>query len=239
MGQKTNPIGLRLGFIRGWDSNWCDSRSYADKIYEDEQIRKYLFERFKKAMIAKIIIERTLKFVSVHVYAVRPGIIIGKGGKEVDVLKDGLKKIAKKEIHIDILDCSRPELDAKVVADSVAQQLQARVSHKRAVRFALAAAMKNGAHGIRISVSGRINGAEMARSETFKEGSVPLHTFRADVDYAISEALTKYGLLGVKVWIHRGEVYGKRDLSLFGDQKRGKKKLDKNAERFDREKRKG
>ena len=231
MGQKTNPIGIRLGFIRGWDSNWCDSKNYRDKVYEDEQIRKYLFTKFKKASISKIIIERTLKFVTVHVYAVRPGIIIGKGGKEVDVLKEELKKIAKKDIHIDILDCNKPELDARVVADSIAQQVQSRVSYKRAVRFAVSAAMKNGAYGIRVAVSGRINGAEMARSENFKEGSVPLHTFRADIDYHISEALTKYGLLGIKVWIHRGEVYGKRDLSIFGEQKKFKKKFDKDKKK--------
>ena len=227
MGQKTNPIGLRLGFIRGWDSNWCDAKGYRDKIYEDEQIRKFLFAKFKKASIAKIIIERTLKFVTIHVYAVRPGIIIGKGGKEVDVLKEQLRKIAKKDVHIDVLDCNKPELDAKIVADSIAQQLQARVSHKRAVRFAIAAAVKAGAQGIRVAISGRINGAEMARSESFKEGSVPLHTFRADIDYHVSEALTKYGLLGVKVWIYRGEVYGKRDLSIFGEPKKFKRKLEK------------
>lgn len=225
MGQKTNPIGLRLGFIRGWDSNWCDSKNYREKIYEDEQIRRFFFSKFRKASISRIIIERTLKFVTVHAYAVRPGIIIGKGGKEVDVLKEELRRISKKDVHIDVLDCNKPELEAKVVADSIAQQIQSRVSHKRAVRFAIAAAMKMGAQGIRVSISGRINGAEMARSESFKEGSVPLHTFRADIDYHVAEALTKYGLIGIKVWIYRGEVYGKRDLSIFGDQKKFKKKF--------------
>lgn len=226
MGQKTNPIGIRLGGIRGWDSNWYDEKNYPACIKEDAQIRKFLSDKFKKAGLSRIIIERTLKFVTLHVQAVRPGIMIGKGGGEIDKLKADLKKIAKKDVHVEISDCPKPELDAIVVADSIAQQIQSRVSYKRAVRFAIAAAMKSGAQGIKISVSGRINGAEMARTEHFKEGSIPLHTFRADIDYHIAEALTKYGLLGIKVWIYKGEVFGKRDRSMIGDQRKNKKRLD-------------
>lgn len=213
MGQKTNPIGNRLGYIHGWESNWYGGRNYKDKIVEDDQIRKYLSARLVKASIAKIIIERTLKLVTVTINTARPGVIIGKGGQEVDKLKEELKKITNKEIQINIFEVKRPELDARLVADAVARQLEARVSFRRAIKMAIAGTMRMMAEGIKIKISGRLNGAEMARSEMYKEGRTPLHTFRADIDYAVSEAHTTYGRLGIKVWICKGEVYGKRDLS--------------------------
>jgi small subunit ribosomal protein S3 len=213
MGQKTNPIGNRLGYIQGWESNWYGGKDYRDKIVEDDQIRKYLFVRLAKASIAKIIIERTLKLITVTINTARPGVIIGKGGQEVDKLKEELKKITKKEIQINIFEVKRPELDARLVADGVARQLEARISFRRVIKMAIASTMRMGAEGIKIKISGRLNGAEMARSEMYKEGRIPLHTFRADIDYALSEAHTTYGRLGIKVWICKGEVYGKRDLS--------------------------
>ena len=213
MGQKTNPIGNRLGFIRGWDSNWYGGNNYADKIAEDDKIRKYLLARLRKASVARIIIERTLKLVTVTIQTARPGVIIGKGGSEVDKLKEELKKLTGKEVQINIFEIKRPELDATLVADSISRQLEARISFRRAIKMAIASTMRMGAEGIKVTISGRLNGAEMARTETFKDGRIPLHTFRADIDYALSEAHTTYGRIGVKVWICRGEVYGKRDLS--------------------------
>ncbi|MEI8192793.1 MAG: 30S ribosomal protein S3 [Flavobacteriia bacterium] len=213
MGQKTNPIGNRLGYIHGWESNWYGGNDYKDKIIEDDQIRKYLFARLAKASIAKVIIERTFKLVTVTINTARPGVIIGKGGQEVDKLKEELKKLTKKEIQINIFEVKRPELDARLVSDAVARQLEARISFRRAIKMAISGTMRMGAEGIKIKISGRLNGAEMARSEMYKDGRTPLHTFRADIDYAISEAHTTYGRLGIKVWICRGEVYGKRDLS--------------------------
>lgn len=213
MGQKVNPIGLRLGIIRGWDSNWYGGNNYADKIIEDEKIRKYLLVRVPKGGIARSVIERTLKRITITIHTARPGIVIGKGGQEVDKIKEELKQLTKKEVQINIYEVKKPDLDAKLVADNVASQLEARISFRRAVKSAIAATMRAGAEGIKIRVSGRIGGAEMARSEQYKEGRTPLHTLRADVDYALSEALTVYGKLGVKVWLCRGEIYGKRDLS--------------------------
>lgn len=222
MGQKTNPIGNRLGFIKGWDSNWYGGRNYADKIVEDDKIRKYLSARLRKASVSKIIIERTLKLVTVTVNTARPGVIIGKGGSEVDKLKEELKKITKKDIQINIFEIKRPELDAQLVADGIARQIEARISFRRAIKMAIASTMRMGAEGIKVKISGRLNGAEMARSETYKDGRTPLHTFRADIDYALAEAQTTYGLIGIKVWICKGEVYGKRDLAPnFGMAKKG------------------
>lgn len=215
MGQKTNPIGNRLGFIRGWESAWYGGRNYGDKIAEDYQIRKYLHARLSKASVSRIIIERTLKLVTVTVTTARPGVIIGKGGQEVDKLKEELKKLTGKDIQINIFEIKRPELDAKLVADSIARQIEGRISYRRAIKMAIAATMRMGAEGIKVQISGRLNGAEMARSEMYKDGRTPLHTFRADIDYSLSEAHTTYGRLGVKVWIMKGEVYGKRDLSNF------------------------
>jgi small subunit ribosomal protein S3 len=213
MGQKANPISNRLGIIKGWDSNWYGGNKYAAKLVEDSKIRQYLLARLPKGNISKIVIERTLKLITVTINTSRPGIIIGKGGKEVDKLREELKKITKKEVQINIFEIKRPELDAKLVADSVARQIEGRISFRRAVKMSIASTMRMGAEGIKITVSGRLGGAEMARTESYKEGRIPLHTFRADVDYALSEAHTTYGRIGVKAWICRGEVYGKRDLS--------------------------
>lgn len=227
MGQKTNPIGNRLGFIQGWESNWYGGRNYRDKIVEDDKIRKYLQARLSRASLSKIIIERTLKLVTVTINTARPGVIIGKGGQEVDKLKEELKKLTKKDIQINIFEVKRPELDARLVADSIARQLEARISFRRAIKMSIASTMRMGAEGIKVKISGRLNGAEMARSEMYKDGRTPLHTFRADIDYALSEAQTTYGKLGIKVWICKGEVYGKRDLSpnvgMSSGQKGGRK----------------
>ena len=221
MGQKTNPIGNRLGFIHGWESNWYGGERYKDKLVEDDQIRKYLNARLSRASISKIIIERTLKLVTVTINTARPGVIIGKGGQEVDKLKEELKKLTKKEIQINIFEVKRPELDARLVADGIARQLEARISFRRAIKMAIASTMRMGAEGIKVKISGRLNGAEMARSEMYKDGRTPLHTFRADIDYYISEAHTTYGRIGIKVWIMKGEVFGKRDLSnVLGVTKR-------------------
>ncbi|MBK20735.1 MAG: 30S ribosomal protein S3 [Flavobacteriales bacterium] len=213
MGQKTNPIGNRLGIIRGWDSNWYGGKKYADKIYEDSKIRSYIRARLAKASVSKIVIERTLKLISITIHTARPGIIIGKGGQEVDKLKEEIKKLTGKEVQINIFEIKRPELDAKLVADSICRQIEGRISFRRAMKMAVASTMRMGAEGIKIQVAGRLNGAEMARTESKKDGRIPLHTFRADVDYCWSEAHTTYGRLGVKVWICKGEVYGKVDLT--------------------------
>ena len=224
MGQKTNPIGNRLGYIRGWESNWFGGNDFGDKLAEDNKIRNYLKVRLSKASISRIAIERTLKVVTITVHTSRPGIIIGKGGQEVETLKEEIKKITGKEIQINIFEVKRPDLEATLVADNIARQVEGRISYKRAIKMAIASTMRMGAEGIKVQISGRLNGAEMARSEMYKDGRTPLHTFRADIDYSLSEALTQYGLIGIKVWICRGEVYGKRDLMLhFKSQKGGKK----------------
>lgn len=223
MGQKTNPIGLRLGIIRGWDSNWYGGRNYDQKLLEDDQIRKYLNARLSKAGISKILIERTLKLVTVTIFTARPGIIIGKGGQEVDKLKEELKKITSKEIQINISEIKRPELDAVIVGNTIAKQIEGRISYRRAIKTAIASSIRIGAEGIKVYISGRLGGAEMARREIYKEGRIPLHTLRADIDYALVEAHTSYGRIGVKVWICKGEVYGKRDLTAQYTQE--KKKL--------------
>jgi len=233
MGQKVNPIGFRLGVIKGWDSNWFGGNDYSDKLVEDEKIRKYLTARLPKGSISKVIIERTLKLITVTVNTARPGIIIGKGGKEVDKLKEELKKFTKKEVQINIFEIKRPELDARLVADSIARQIEGRISYKRASKMAVASAMRMGAEGIKIKISGRLQGAEMARSEMYKDGRTPLHTLRADIDYAVGEALTAFGLLGVKVWVCKGEIFGKRDLSPnAGMPKDNKKQRDTPAPKF-------
>ena len=212
MGQKTNPIANRLGIIRGWDSNWYGGKNFEPKLIEDEKIRRYLHARLAKAGISKIVIERTLKLVTVTIHTARPGIIIGKGGQEVDKLKEELKKITGKEIQINISEIKRPELDAMIVANTVANQIEGRISYRRAIKTAIASAMRIGAEGIKIAIAGRLGGAEMARNEQYKEGRIPLHTFRADIDYATCEAHTTYGRIGVKVWICKGEIYGKPEL---------------------------
>ena len=213
MGQKTNPIGNRLGIIRGWESNWYGGNDYGDKLAEDDKIRKYIFVRLAKASVSRVIIERTLKLVTITITTARPGIIIGKGGQEVDKLKEELRKLTGKDIQLNIFEIKRPELDAFLVATSIARQIENRISYKRAIKMAIAAAMRMNAEGIKVLISGRLNGAEMARSEGYKDGRIPLSTFRADIDYALHEAHTTYGRLGIKVWIMKGEVYGKRELS--------------------------
>ncbi len=213
MGQKCNPISNRLGIIKGWDSNWYGGKKYADKLAEDAKIRRYLTARLEKASVSKIIIERSLKMITITINTARPGFVIGKGGDEVDKLREELKKITNKDVQINIFEIKRPELEAELVAANVARQIEGKIAYRRATKMAIAATMRMGAEGIKIQVSGRLNGAEMARSEMYKEGRTPLHTLRADIDYALVEALTKTGLVGVKVWICRGEIFGKRDLS--------------------------
>ena len=221
MGQKTNPIGNRLGIIRGWDSNWYGGRNYGDKIAEDDKIRRYVHARLSKASVSNVIIERTLKIITITITTARPGIIIGKAGQEVDKLKEELRNITGKEIQINIFEIKRPELDAQLVGASIARQIESRISYRRAIKMAIAAAIRMNAEGIKVQISGRLNGAEMARSESYKEGRIPLSTFRADIDYALVEAHTTYGRLGIKVWIMKGEVYGKRELSpLVGMSKK-------------------
>jgi len=212
MGQKTNPIGLRLGIIKGWDSYWYGGKNFSEKLIEDNEIRKYLNARLAKAGISKIMIQRTLKMVTVTIFTARPGIIIGKGGSEVDKLKEELKKLTKKEVQINISEIRRPELDAKLVATNIARQIEGRVSFRRAIKTSIASSMRLGAGGIKVIISGRVGGAEMARSEMYKEGRIPLHTLRADIDYALVEAHTTYGRIGIKVWIFKGEIYGRPDL---------------------------
>jgi len=213
MGQKVNPISNRLGIIKGWDSNWFGGNNYANKLVEDTKIREYLKVRLSKANISKIVIERTLKLITVTVHTSRPGIIIGKSGQEVDKLKEELRKITKKEVQINIFEIKRPELDAVLVGANIARQLEGNIAYRRAIKMSIASTMRMGAEGIKVLISGRLNGAEMARNETYKEGRIPLHTFRADIDYTIAEAHTKVGIIGIKVWIFKGEVFGKRDLS--------------------------
>ena len=213
MGQKTNPIGNRLGIIRGWESNWYGGKSFGNMIAEDDKIRKYIFTRLSKASVSRVIIERTLKLVTITITTARPGIIIGKAGQEVDKLKEELKKISGKDIQLNIVEIKRPELEAQLVASSIARQIENRISYRRAIKMAIAATMRMNAEGIKVQISGRLNGAEMARSESYKEGRIPLSTFRADIDYALVEAHTTYGRIGVKIWIMKGEVYGKRELS--------------------------
>ena len=229
MGQKTNPIGNRLGIIRGWDSAWYGGNDFGDKIAEDSKIRKYINARLSKASVSKVIIERTLKLVTITICSARPGIIIGKGGSEVDQLKEELKKLTQKDVQINIYEIKRPEVDAKLVGQSIARQIEGRISYRRAVKMAIASAMRMGAEGIKIQVSGRLNGAEMARSEMYKDGRTPLHTFRADIDYALVESHTTYGVLGVKVWICKGELYGKRDLTPIETLSKGPKRSNRGS----------
>lgn len=215
MGQKANPIGNRLGIIRGWESNWYGSKKdYASKLIEDNKIRTYLNARINKGGIAKIVIERTLGKLIVTIHTSKPGIIIGKGGNEVDRIKEELKKLTGKEdVQINILEIRRPELDANIVGDTIARQIENRINYKRAIKMAIASTLRMGAEGIKVKISGRLGGAEIARTEEIKQGRVPLHTFRMDIDYASVHALTVYGKIGIKVWICKGEVLGKRELN--------------------------
>ncbi|MDC3077104.1 30S ribosomal protein S3 [Flavobacteriales bacterium] len=231
MGQKTNPIGNRLGIIRGWESNWYGGKNFGNMIAEDEKIRKYIFTRLIKASVSRVIIERTLKLLTITITTARPGIIIGKAGQEVDKLKEELKKLSGKDIQLNIVEIKRPELEAHLVASSIARQIENRISYRRAIKMSIAATMRMNAEGIKVQISGRLNGAEMARSESYKDGRIPLSTFRADIDYALVEAHTTYGRLGIKVWIMKGEVYGKRELSPLVGLSLASKKNKNNKQR--------
>ncbi len=214
MGQKVNPNNLRLGYIREWESNWvAQKKDYALKLIEDHKIRIYLSARLSKSGISKIIIERTLQRIIINIHSSKPGMIIGKSGTEVERLKEELAKLTSKEIYINVLEIKRPELEAKLVASSIVQQIQARAAYKKVIKQALSNTIRAGAQGIKISISGRLGGVEIARSEQFKEGRVPLHTFRADIDYALAEAQTTYGKIGIKVWIFRKEIYDRLEIS--------------------------
>ncbi len=213
MGQKVNPIGLRLGIIRGWDSNWYSEDNVAANLSEDTKLREYLNARLQNGGLSRIIIERTPKRVLITLLTSRPGVIIGKGGEQVEMLREELKKITNKDVQINISEIKRPEVDASLVAQNIAQQLEGRVSFRRAMKTAIASAIRMGAKGIKIRCSGRLGGAEMARTEQYKEGRIPLHTLRADIDYANFTAQTIYGSIGVTVWIFKGEVIGDVDLT--------------------------
>ena len=205
MGQKTNPIGLRLGINRDWDSVWFDEKNYAAKLHEDIILRNYINNRLGHASISRIEISRTPKRVSVTIHTARPGIVIGRGGSEVEALKKELKKFMGYDININVSEIKRPGLRAELVGQNIAQQLEKKMNYRRAVKKAIQSTMSMGAEGIRVCVSGRLNGNEIARSETYREGRVPLHTLRAQIDYTITESHTSYGIIGVKVWIYTGE----------------------------------
>ena len=210
MGQKTHPVGIRLGIVREWDANWYDERNFASKLEEDLMIRNYVRNRLKKAGIARIVIERTPKRVVLAIHTARPGVVIGKSGKEIAQLEEELKKVTNKEVKILITEIKRPELDAYLVAENIASQLEGRVSFRRAMKSAITSAMRMGADGVRIMCAGRLGGAEMSRTEQYKEGRIPLHTLRSNIEFARATAKTIYGSIGVKVWICKGEVIGKR-----------------------------
>lgn len=210
MGQKTNPIGLRLGIIRSWDANWFEEKNVAEKLSEDIKVRNYIRNRKKKAGVSRILVERTAKQLRITIYTSRPGQIIGRSGKDITQLEEELKKITGKDVKILIHEIKRPELDALLVAENIAQQIEGRISFRRAMKQAVSASMRMGAQGIRVMCSGRLGGAEMARTEQYKEGRIPLHTLRADIDYGTATAQTIYGSIGVKVWIFRGEIIGKQ-----------------------------
>jgi small subunit ribosomal protein S3 len=210
LGQKTNPIGLRLGIIRSWDANWFDERNTAEKLSEDIRVRSYIRKRKKKAGIARIIIERTAKHLRITINTSRPGVIIGRSGKDITQLEEELKSFTGREIKILISEIRRPELEALLVAENIAQQLEGRISFRRAMKMSVASSMRMGAVGIRVMCAGRLGGAEMARSEQYKEGRIPLHTLRADIDYGTATASTIYGQIGVKVWICKGEIIGNK-----------------------------
>ena len=234
MGQKVNPISNRLGIIRGWDSNWFGGKNFGYNLVEDKQIRTYLKKRLEKAQVSRIIIERTLKLVTITICTARPGIVIGKAGHDVDKLKEELKKLYKKDIQINIFEVKRPELDATIVGENIASQIEHLMAYRRAIKMAVQNTMRAGAEGIKVQITGRLNGAEIARKEMFKEGRTPLHTFRADIDYCQTEALTKVGLLGIKVWIMRGEVYGKKELAPNFQQDRNERGSRRDGERRNR-----
>ncbi|MBL7826477.1 MAG: 30S ribosomal protein S3 [Saprospiraceae bacterium] len=255
MGQKANPIGNRLGIIRGWDSNWYADKDYGLKVVEDEKIRNYLRARRPKTAtadprernkpvqqgISRIAIERTMRRVTVTIHTSRPGIIIGKGGKEVDLIKEELKVLTGKDVQINIFEIRKPELDANIVGEQIAKQIEARINYRRAIKAAIQGTIRAGGEGIKVRISGRLAGAEIARTEEYKEGRTPLHTFRADIDYALIEAQTVYGKIGIKVWLFKGEVLTKRELTPFaaaegtgGDRRDGGDRNERGGDRRDR-----
>jgi small subunit ribosomal protein S3 len=206
VGQKVNPVGLRVGVIRDWDSKWYADKDYADLLHEDIKIRDFVETRLQDASVSKVEIERAANRVNISISTAKPGMVIGKGGSEVEALRKSLNELTGKRVHINIVEIKKPDIDAKLVADNIARQLENRVSFRRAQKQVIQRAMRMGAKGIRTQVSGRLGGADMARAESYSEGTVPLHTLRADIDYGTAEADTTYGKLGVKVWIYRGEV---------------------------------
>jgi len=210
LGQKVNPIGLRIGVNKDWDSTWFDEKNYANKLHEDIIIRNYINNKLNKASVSNVIIERTPKKVNITINTARPGIVIGKGGSEVEALKKELKKMMGYDVQINVYEIKQPGLRAELVGQNICQQLEKKVNYKRAIKKSIQSTMSLGAEGIKVTISGRVNGVDIARSETFKEGRIPLHTLRADIDYAIVEALTTYGIIGVKVWIYKGEIRRKR-----------------------------
>jgi len=212
LGQKTNPIGLRLGIIRPWDANWFDEKNVAEKLAEDIKVRSYIKNRLKKAGVSRVVVERTAKQLRITILTSRPGVIIGRSGKDITQLEEELKKITQKDVKILISEIKRPELDAILVAENIAQQLEGRISFRRAMKQAVSSAIRMGAVGIRLMCAGRLGGAEMARTEQYKEGRIPLHTLRADIDYGTATAQTIYGSIGVKVWICKGEIIGRQEL---------------------------
>lgn len=214
MGQKTNPIGLRLGIIRQWESNWFEEKNVASKLEEDYKIRNYIRSRLKKAGVSRVVIECKGKRLIISIHASRPGVIIGAKGRDITLLEEELKKLTGKEVKINSNEIKRPELDALLVADNIAQQIEGRISFRRAMKQAVSSCMRMGGVGIRVMCSGRLGGAEMSRVEQYKEGRIPLHTLRADIDYGTSTAQTIYGSIGIKVWICKGEIIGKQQLSL-------------------------
>ncbi len=216
MGQKARPIGLRVGINRTWDSCWyAEGASYADHLHQDLRIRKYINDLMRFSGISKVVIERSAKKVRVFIHTARPGIIIGRKGADIEKIKNELSSIAKADVGLNIVEVRKPEADAKIVSEAVAQQLEKRVSFRRAMKRAMQSAMRMGAKGIRINCSGRLGGAEIARMEWYREGRVPLHTLRADIDYGTAEANTTYGVIGIKVWIYKGDIYGKEQLEII------------------------
>lgn len=216
MGQKVNPIGMRIGIIRDWESKWFAGKDYADLLHEDLKVREYITKRLSDASVSKIEIERAANRLNITIHTAKPGMVIGKGGTEVEALRKALNQLTGKRVHINILEVKKADLDAKLVAENIARQLENRVSFRRAQKQAIQRTMRAGAQGIKTMVSGRLGGADIARSESYSEGTVPLHTLRADIDYAHAEADTTYGKLGVKVWIYRGEVLPEKKTSVEG-----------------------
>lgn len=211
MGQKVNPIGLRLGINKTWDSRWYAGEEYADKLHEDLKIRKHLKKRLASAGVSKVVIERPAKKAYISIHTARPGIVIGKKGSDIEKIKQEIGKITKDEVHLNIVEVRKPEIDSTLIAEGIAQQLERRVAFRRAMKRAVQSALRLGAQGIRINVGGRLGGAEIARTEWYREGRVPLHTLRADVDYGVAEAHTTFGVLGVKVWVFKGEILEDKD----------------------------